>query len=335
MLDEARAQELANDLVEAFPEGYANLPTTVFLATDKLIDFNSNTGSIKFDTDVVCPLSVVDGQHRIEGLKLSQENEPGLLDFKLPATIAVSLDDTHQMFHFFVVNTNQKPVDAGLAQQITARFTKMHGVENLPYLPKKLQTAVNKGVDELAVNLVAFLNSENSSPLHNRVQMANQKKEKRHRVTQTSFVNTLKRHVFHHSNDMYAKERTRPDHRMNNIMLNYFLAVDGLLVDAPRRDDTRLYNNNGLYFLAQISKWTFQHIYNSPGADFTVPSITQVISSAFQNLEVDYLGIGQKDWWLPSPTAPALNRGTADIFADTYLRALQMSSQINQEEKAV
>ena len=335
VLEEQRAKDLADDLVEAFPKGYANLPTTVFLATDGTIDFDAKNGQITIDTEVVCPLSVVDGQHRIEGLKLSKTNEPGLSDFQMPATIAVGIDDTHQMFHFFVVNTNQKPVDAGLAQQITARFTKMNGLEELPYLPKKLRNAVGKGFDELAVDLVGFLNTQEGSPLKGRIQMANEKKEKRHRIAQTSFVNTLKRHVFHPSNDMYAKERTRPGSRMNTIMLNYFRAVDELLVEQSHRDDTRLYNNNGIYFLCQISKWTFQHIYNSPDADFTVPSIRSVILGAFGGLETDYLGVGQKDWWLPSPTAPALNRGTADAFADAYLRGLQASSEGGEEEKAI
>lgn len=335
MLDDKRVRDLAKDLTDAFPYGYANLPTTVFLATNKSIDFDPQTNHISFESEIVCPLSVVDGQHRLEGLKQACKDEAGLLSFRLPTTIAVSLDDTHQMYHFFVVNTNQKPVDAGLEQQITARFTAMNGVAELPYLPRKIRNAVDKGVDELAVGLVEFLNKEEDSPLMGRIQMANEKKENRHRVRQNSFVNTLKRHVFHPSNDMYVRERINGHDRMNRIVLNYFRAVDSILVDSTKRGETRLYNNNGLYFLALISKWTFQSVYNTPGADFTVASISRIVKDSMENLETDFIGVGQKDWWLPSPTAPALNRSTADMYANAYLTALQVAQQSTQAEKQV
>ena len=337
ILDERRAGVLARDLVEAFPQGYANLPTTVFLAARKAVDFDPKTGQISFESDEVCPLSVVDGQHRLEALKRAAKDAPSLLNFQLPAAIAVSLDRTHQMYHFYIVNTSQKSVDEGLAQQIRARFVQMNGVEPLPYLPPTLSKVVYKGTEELAVGLADFLNKADDSPLKGRIQMANEKKEGQHRVSQKSLVSTLKRHVFHPSNDMYAIERINGHEKMNHIILNYFRAVDDILVGPIHRDKTRLYNNNGLYYLAHISKWTFQRIYNipSPSPDFTVASISRVINDAIANLESDYLGIGERDWWLPSPTAPALNRQTADIFADAYQRAIQVSRQNKQAEAQV
>ena len=335
MLDTKRALSLARDLEEAFPQGYANLPTSVFLATNKPVDFNPETNYISFDTDKAGPLSVVDGQHRLEGLKEACKKEAGLLSFRLPATIAVSLDDIHQMYHFLVVNTNQKKVDPGLEQQIVARFTEMNGVEKLPYLPRAVRRNVDKGADELAVGLAEFLNQEEDSPLMGRIQMANEEKKKRHRVTQASFVTIVKRHIFHGSNDMFVRERISGHEKMNRIVLNYTRAVDSLLVDPHQRGETRLYNNNGIYFLALISKWTFQSIYSTPDADFTVASISRVIKDALENLETDYIGIGQKEWWLPSPTAPALNRSTADMYSDAYLRALQFAHQSSQGEKQV
>ena len=69
ILDTRRSRRLSRHLKEAFHEGYANLPTTIFLATSKPVSYNRKTSKLRFNTTDVCPFSVVDGQHRIEGLK--------------------------------------------------------------------------------------------------------------------------------------------------------------------------------------------------------------------------------------------------------------------------
>ena len=122
ILNTTRVNRLARHLREAFAQGYANLPTTIFLATDKTLDFNVKTNTLTFDTEVAGPFSVVDGQHRIQGLIRASQTNQDLLDFELPATIGTALDDTHQMYHFYIVNTTQQPVEKGLQQQITSRF---------------------------------------------------------------------------------------------------------------------------------------------------------------------------------------------------------------------
>ena len=161
VLEPRRANRLTRHLKEAFPKGYANLPTTIFLATDKQLEIDLITGQLKFETDDVCPFSVVDDQHRIAGLIQSAKEEPRLKSFQLPAAIATSLDDAHQMYHFFVVNTTQKPVDTALAQQITKRFTETVDITTLSYLPFWVESEVSKGTDVLSIELVEYLRTPN------------------------------------------------------------------------------------------------------------------------------------------------------------------------------
>ena len=158
---------------EAVHKGYANLPTTIFLATDHPLHFDSETNQLRYETDEVCPFSVVDGQHRIQGLIAATTDEPALKGFKLPAAIATSLDNAQQMYHFFIVNTTQKPVESALSQQITKRFTDMDGIKAMPYLPFWLRADAERGVDAQAVDLVEFLNTSSESPLQRRIKMAN------------------------------------------------------------------------------------------------------------------------------------------------------------------
>jgi len=84
LLNKARAKKLADYLTEGQENHDAFLPTSIFLATDKDVVFDPATNSISFDVTEICPFAVVDGQHRLEGLKMAAEKNPDLLDFEVP-----------------------------------------------------------------------------------------------------------------------------------------------------------------------------------------------------------------------------------------------------------
>lgn len=50
ILDKSRATRLTRHLTEAHGKGYAHLPTTIFLATDKVLEFDEVSGILRFDT---------------------------------------------------------------------------------------------------------------------------------------------------------------------------------------------------------------------------------------------------------------------------------------------
>ena len=104
------------------------------------------------------PFNVVDGQHRVEGLKMAAEKDNRVLEFEVPVNIAINLSEIEQMCHFLIVNTTQKSVEEGVAQRIRARLTKALGVDDTPNLPKWIYNSVQKGEDEKALQYVDFLN---------------------------------------------------------------------------------------------------------------------------------------------------------------------------------
>ena len=324
ILDERRARRLSRHLTEANEQGYAHLPTTVFLATEKSLAFDNETGTLKFEKEQVCPFSVVDGQHRIEGLRGAIEKERELANFKLPVTIAMELDDTHQMYHFFIVNTTQVPVDTSLRQQITKRFTDMQGVDELPYTPHWLQREVSMGRDARSIRMVEYLNDSPDSPLYERVQMANEP-NKPNKIKQYAIVNLFKSEVFIASNPLAAQE-TDPN-RQAKIMLNYFRTVDTLFVAGRERNNTIVYKNNGLFFFLSVSKWIFNVIYSST-KDFTVGSIEGVIKTALDELDDTYQDLADPNWWMPGPLgASGLNRSAARQRVDAFQQALARAQQ--------
>ncbi len=145
MLNKARAKKLADYIVKGQDSKDAFLPTSVFLATDKTIEFNESDNTIEIDTVLIGPFSVVDGQHRLEGLKLAAEKDPRVLDFETPVNIAVDLKKIAQMCHFLIVNTTQKSVDKAVEQRIIANLTEALHVEDLPSLPKWILRTVERG----------------------------------------------------------------------------------------------------------------------------------------------------------------------------------------------
>lgn len=318
ILDKSRANRLTRHLIEAYGKGYAHLPTTIFLATDKELDYDQTSKILRFDKEEVCPFSVVDGQHRIEGLRQAIYKEAKIRDFCLPVTIGANLDNTHQMYHFFVVNTTQVPVAPDLRQQITRRFTEMKGVENLPYIPHWLKRQIDRGSDLKALRMVEFLNEEPDSPLYGRIQMANDPKG-RNKIKQSSIVNVFKSQVFVGSNPLAVQE-TDLD-RCARIILNYFRAIDSLFVDGRNKAQTVVYKSNGIFFFLAVSKWVFNLIY-STDRNFTVGAISNIFEQALEELDEEFRDIESPDWWMPGHGASSLNRASAGRYIEAFQQAL-------------
>lgn len=108
LLNASRAKRLADYIVKGQESQDAFLPTSVFLATANDIPFDASSNTIAFDTASVGPFSVVDGQHRLEGLRMAAEKDPRVRHFEVPINIAINLPKLHQMCHFLIVNTTQK-----------------------------------------------------------------------------------------------------------------------------------------------------------------------------------------------------------------------------------
>lgn len=324
ILEPRRSRRLARHLYEAHDSGYANLPTSVLLATDASVRYDERSRTLTFDTDKVCPFNVVDGQHRIEGLREAYRRDQSLSNFQLPATLAVGLDSTHQMYHFYIVNTTQKPVDRDLNQQITARFSRMQGVEDLPYLPHWYRNQVDSGIDDKALRIVESLNSHPDSPLCGRIKMANDERPRGRRIAQASVVSALKAHVLAGINPISSESELD---RITAVVVNYLRACELAFVPTTERDDTVAWTTSGMWFFLLISKWVFAAIYASTRV-FTVQALTQVINATLQELDDEYSSIAQESWWRRrTGGAKSLNRASANALGNGFLEALNRSRQ--------
>ncbi len=324
LLNKSRAKKLADYIVAGQETKDAFLPTSIFIATDKNIAFHPNNNTIEIDIDEVGPFNVVDGQHRVEGLKMAADKDPRVLEFEVSVNIAVNLSEIAQMCHFLIVNTTQKSVEEGVAQRIRARLTKAMGVDDTPNLPKWILNSVQKGEDEKALQYVDFLNNDKDSPWQNKIKMANDDNSDGS-INQKSFVKAIKKYVLVANNPVCNTEKEDRQHR---IYMNYWKAITNILGDS---EPTVLFKYNGVELFSKFCVPFYNKMVNMP--DYKVSTMQSLLENVFENVEGDGAGVGHTDFWVKSGTASGLNTGALSKINSEMVKALHKQSDIKTEKE--
>lgn len=321
VLNEARAKRLADYLLAGHKALEAFLPTSVFLATDKLLPFDEHKHVLTIDESKTGPFNVVDGQHRLRGLVLAAEKDPEINDFEVPVNIAVGLNKVSQMAHFLIVNTTQKAVDKAIEQQIVARLTEMIDFEKTPVLPKWIQRQVDKGEDARALAIVTHLNDEPSSPWYGKIRMANvEDDEGEATINQKSFVVSLKKLVLTPSNPISGPNWDTE--KQKKVLTNYWKAITDLLVE-PGENNSVIFKTNGLHLFHGISPAIFTRLAND--RKFTVEAVADLLRHAFENLPTEFIAVSSPAFWKRGAQASGLNQAAIRKYATAVATAMHAS----------
>lgn len=331
LLNKARAKKLANYILDGQEKSDAFLPTSVFLATDKPIAHDEDTNTISFRLKDVGPFSVVDGQHRIEGLRMAtkiarekSEKYPNalerILDFEVSVNIAVKLPKIHQMCHFLIVNTTQKIVDKSVEQRIYARLTQSLDVDDMPTLPGWIRKIVERGEVDKALKMVEYLNKIADSPWFNKIQMASETKKSKP-IKQKSFVKAIQKNVLTPSNpiDQYAFEKQK------KIFLNYWKAII-ISIKGNVEPNSVLYKTIGVDLFSKFSTLFFQKLQTE--GDFTVGMMRSHLEQCFEKMEMadgEYKGIGHSDFWKSRSSAGKMNQAAINVAMNQMIVALNQA----------
>lgn len=322
LLNKGRAKKLADYIVAGQETRDAFLPTSIFIATNKDISFNHENNTIDIDIDEVGPFNVVDGQHRVEGLKMAAEKDIRILDFEVPVNIAINLPNIAQMCHFLIVNTTQKSVEKGVEQRIYQRLTQASEVEDIPHLPRWISKIIDKGEDDLALKYVDFLNSDLDSPWLNKIKMAN-KENNEGSINQQSFVKSIKKYVLVGNNPITIQSSDK----QHKIFLNYWKAITNILgLDEP----TVLFKYNGVDLFCRFSVPFFNKMINK--SDFKVSTMQAILLQVFEEVEGDYVGVGHTDFWIKGGNASFLNSGAINVINSEMVKALHKTNFRNEIE---
>ena len=318
LLNTARAKKLAEYILRGQDTKDAFLPTSVFLATDKSLPFNNKDHTLEIDSVAVGSFSVVDGQHRLEGLRMAAEKDARVYEFEIPVVIAIKLSKLEQMCHFLIVNTTQKSVDASIEQRIYARLTAAVDVEELPTLPRWILNVVDKGEVQKALKYVDFLNKTQGPPWFGKIKMANQDVEGG-TINQKSFVKAIVKYVLTANNPLSVFKDFEKEKK---IFLNYWKAIEKNLDDG---NSTVLYKYNGVELFCKFSIPFFMKLQNQ-GNDFTVKAMDVLLQSCLENVEGEYAGVGHADWWAKGGKASFLNAGAINVVNQEMAKALNKAS---------
>ncbi len=313
LLNNGRAKKLADYIVKGQNSNDAHLPTSVLLATDKVVPFNEEDNTIEIDTMFLGALSVVDGQHRLEGLKMAAKRDSRVLDFEVPVNLAVNISHIVQMCHFLIVNTTQKSVDKAVEQRITARLTQALDVEDMPSLPRWIYQRVHLGDVAKALKYVSYLNETADSPWQGKIKMASEDSAGK-TVDQGSFVKAVVRYVLTANNPLPSVQDIDKEKK---IFLNYWTALATLLDD---KSDSVLYKYNGVNMFCMFSIPFFMKCQNLK--DYKVSTMEKLLTSVFDNIEGEYAGVGHPDWWKRGSSASGLNTAALNLISKEMTRAL-------------
>jgi len=326
LLNKGRAKKLSDYIVRGQDSRDAFLPTSIFMATSQHIPFNPSNNTIDIDVRDICPFNIVDGQHRVEGLKMAAEKDQRVLDFEIPVNIATNLSEIEQMCHFLIVNTTQKSVEEGVAQRIRARLTRAMGVDETPSLPKWILKSVQKGEDEQALQYVDFLNTEKDSPWLNRIKMANDENADG-TINQKSFVKSIKKYVLVADNPVYA---TETEDRQHKIFLNYWKAIVDIIGDD---ESSVLFKYNGIELFCKFSVPFFAKMVNAP--NYKVSTMQNLLEHVFDNLDGVALGVGHMDFWVKGGTASGLNAAALSKINTAMVTALHTPKDTNTAQREI
>jgi len=324
LLNKSRAKKLADYIVAGQETKDAFLPTSIFMATHKDIAFHPNNNTIEINIAEVGPFNIVDGQHRVEGLRMAADKDPRVLGFEVSVNIAINLSEIAQMCHFLIVNTTQKSVEEGVAQRIRARLTKAMGVDDTPNLPKWILNSVQKGEDEKALQYVDFLNNDKDSPWRNKIKMANDDNNDG-TINQKSFVKAIKKYILVANNPVVNTEKEDRQHR---IFLNYWKAITNILGnDEP----TVLFKYNGVELFSKFCVPFFNKMVNMP--DYKVSTMQTLLEKVFENVAGDGAGVGHTDFWVKGGAASGLNTGALSKINSEMVKALHTQSDIKVDKE--
>ena len=282
-MNTARAKKLAEYILRGQDTKDAFLPTSVFLATDKSLPFNSKDHTLEIDSAAVGSFSVVDGQHRLEGLRMAAEKDARVYEFEIPVVIAIKLSKLEQMCHFLIVNTTQKSVDASIEQRIYARLTAAVDVEELPTLPRWILNVVDKGEVQKALKYVDFLNKTQGSPWFGKIKMANQDVEGG-TINQKSFVKAIVKYVLTANNPLSVFKDFEKEKK---VFLNYWKAIEKNLDDG---NSTVLYKYNGVELFCKFLDSVLHEAAKS-GQRLHGEGYGRTSKSCLENVEGEYAGV--------------------------------------------
>lgn len=233
-------------------------PTAVLLSARGGIEFDKKRGTINIS--YANPLQIIDGQHRIAGLKYAIQDKEArhLENFPIPFVILDSPDKTTEMKQFMIVNGTAKSVRTDLVNMI---LTNIYGDGPKSEIPEKERWKI------VISNVVDRLAKENKSPWYNRIILPGEVSEKGDNkiIRATSFITSLKP-VYVWLKEFILEDKTRSiDEEIDytfKILVNYWVALKEVVSEAFDEPEKYVIQKTpGIFSLHKLLKHLLSNIF--------------------------------------------------------------------------
>ncbi len=246
---------------------------------------------------------VVDGQHRLEGLKTAMREEEEIKDY--PVILSLTNEDRfYEMLIFYIVNGRAKSVDTALAYEILQRM--QFSGEAPPWVDQ-----IMSGVDRrkaISAEVVDILQGDENSPFKNRVREYGEAEKTEHVVTSDTLARyitlILKEKIFQ---DMYEKD-------IAELLERYWNAIKGIYPDTfTNHRNYVLLDTFGLSVMSRL----FPTIYGYCTKDGDASEkgmrryLEYLLKETPEHKDSDFKGSINEEWW-HKIKGPGLIKGTGE-----------------------
>ncbi|WP_161969601.1 DGQHR domain-containing protein [Candidatus Methanodesulfokora washburnensis] len=222
-LTRARKKQIMDYLLKE--EGL--FPTAVLLNCRGKVEFEEKEkgyGVLKIPKESL-PLYIVDGQHRIEGLKYAvSQGHVEFVDYPLPTVIMTHEDKVLEVSLFYKINKRQRGVPTEIAERNLQRILEhpalKRTIEGSP-VERKAEIMAGRYLD-----IVDYLNSEPTSPWYNKIWIPGTERKGKW-IKQGVFAKAIGKMISRHSTLM-----VEPTERIKSFLLEYWKVLKELYPNA-------------------------------------------------------------------------------------------------------
>lgn len=273
---------------------------------------NTEVGDLFVPDDITW--FVVDGQHRLEGLKIAMREKKELGNY--PTIVTLTNEGIfYEMLIFYIVNSRAKSVKTGLAYRILQRM--LYDEE----APKWIEQTIMRGADRrkaVAATIVDYLNQKSESPFQGRIQEIGEAERPEHLTndqTLTRYMSlVLKESAF---SGMY-------DEDVADLLASYWGAIEGMYPKCfQNSDDYLLLATIGLSSLTRL--FPTIHAYCARDGDVSKENMGKYLSYLLedtpQHRDVDFRDPINESWW-HRVDGPGIIHGTGEGHYQEIARKL-------------
>ncbi len=270
---------------------------------------------------------IVDGQHRIEGLRSLLEMNPAFGEYPMPVVLMTSSSEYEEAKQFIIINKTQKGVRPDLAERFIAKMAKREGVSSLASLPRETIRDIEWRPE--ATDIVDILNESwdddqtsefYGNPWLGRIRLPNAEKGDTI-ISQKAFEDSLHPVL---SNPLFMHFTTK---ERAVILVRYWKAILSICKDAAIDPKSYvLQRTTGVSVLHAILPAVVAHTIRG-GEKPSIENLRAVLTTAAEGMSDEF--------WYNSGTAGLLgtSRKAFSILTRKLLDAIAEGTRLGSEEQ--